>query len=99
MESVVLAVEQKLCCQMSVLIGGFNVSASVVVADDFAAALEHQLGNASALDAPLGAFHVLLYPVVKNLNGVTNTTLAPQGSATRAQVSAILHRFCDGVVK
>ena len=35
----------------------------------------------------------------KLINGVTNTTLAPQGNATRAQVSAILHRFCDGVVK
>ena len=35
----------------------------------------------------------------KLVNGMTDTTLAPQGSATRAQVSAILHRFCDGVVK
>ena len=35
----------------------------------------------------------------KLINGVTNTTLASQGNATRAQVSAILHRFCDGVVK
>lgn len=35
----------------------------------------------------------------KLINGVTNTTLAPQGNATRAQVSAILHRFCDSVVK
>ena len=35
----------------------------------------------------------------KLINGVTNTTLAPQGNATRAHVSAILHRFCDGVVK
>ena len=35
----------------------------------------------------------------KLINGVTNTSLAPQGNATRAQVSAILHRFCDGVVK
>lgn len=35
----------------------------------------------------------------KLINGVTNTALAPQGNATRAQVSAILHRFCDGVVK
>ena len=35
----------------------------------------------------------------KLINGVTNTTLAPRGNATRAQVSAILHRFCDGVVK
>lgn len=35
----------------------------------------------------------------KLINGVTNTTLAPHGNATRAQVSAILHRFCDGVVK
>lgn len=35
----------------------------------------------------------------KLINGVTNTTLAPQGNATRAQVSAILHRFCNGVVK
>ena len=40
---------------------------SLVVADDFAVPLEHQLGNASALDAPLGAFVVLLHPVVKNL--------------------------------
>lgn len=35
----------------------------------------------------------------KLINGMTNTTLVPQGNATRAQVSAILHRFCDGVVK
>ena len=35
----------------------------------------------------------------KLINGVTNTTLAPQGNATRAQVSAILYRFCDGVAK
>ena len=35
----------------------------------------------------------------KLINGMTDTTLAPQGNATRAQVSAILHRFCDGVVK
>ena len=35
----------------------------------------------------------------KLINGVTNTTLEPQCNATRAQVSAILHRFCDGVVK
>lgn len=35
----------------------------------------------------------------KLINGVTNITLAPQGNATRAQVSAILHRFCDSVVK
>lgn len=35
----------------------------------------------------------------KLVNGMTDTTLAPQGNATRAQVSAILHRFCDGVVK
>ena len=34
-----------------------------------------------------------------NAAKLINTTLAPQGNATRAQVSAILHRFCDGVVK
>ena len=28
------------------------------------------------------------------INGVSGNTLAPTGSATRAQVAAILHRFC-----
>ena len=46
---------------------GFDVPASVVVADDFAVPLEHELGNASAVDTPLGTFVVLLHPVVKNL--------------------------------
>ena len=31
------------------------------------------------------------------INGVTGTTLAPQGSATRAQVATILMRFCEDV--
>ena len=31
--------------------------------------------------------------------GVTNTTLVPGGSATRAQVAAILMRFCENVAK
>ena len=53
--------EQKLQRKLRVLIGGFDVPASVVVADDFAVPLEHELGNASTLDAPLGAFLVLLY--------------------------------------
>ena len=63
----VLAVEQKLQCQLCVFIGGFDVPASVVVADVFAVPLEHELGNASTLDAPLGTFLILLHPVVKNL--------------------------------
>ena len=29
------------------------------------------------------------------INGVTGTTLDPQGSATRAQVATILMRFCQ----
>ena len=33
------------------------------------------------------------------ITGVTDTTLAPLGNATRAQVAAILMRFCEGVVK
>lgn len=33
------------------------------------------------------------------LSGVTNTTLVPYGSATRAQVSSILMRFCENIVK
>ena len=33
------------------------------------------------------------------INGVTNTTLVPGGSATRAQVAAILMRFCENVAK
>ncbi len=33
------------------------------------------------------------------INGRTGTTLAPQGTATRAEVAAILHRFVKNVVK
>ena len=35
----------------------------------------------------------------KLINGVTNTTLAPQGNATRAQVAAILMRYVARVAK
>ncbi|MBQ1501733.1 MAG: S-layer homology domain-containing protein [Firmicutes bacterium] len=31
------------------------------------------------------------------ITGMTGTTLSPQGSATRAQAAAILHRFCEDV--
>ena len=33
------------------------------------------------------------------VNGVSATELAPQGKATREQVAAILHRFCENIVK
>ena len=33
------------------------------------------------------------------INGMTDTTLVPQGNAVRAQVAAILHRFCVNVAK
>ena len=33
------------------------------------------------------------------LNGVGGTALAPQGDATRAQVAAILRRFCETIAK
>ena len=33
------------------------------------------------------------------INGRASTTLAPQGTATRAEVAAILHRFVMNVVK
>ena len=33
------------------------------------------------------------------INGITETTLAPCGSATRAQVATILMRFCENVLK
>ncbi len=33
------------------------------------------------------------------ITGVTDTTLVPNGSATRAQVSSILMRFCENIVK
>ena len=29
------------------------------------------------------------------INGVTDTTIEPQGSATRAQCAAMLMRFCE----
>ena len=73
----VLAVEQKLQRKLRVLIGGLNVPAPVVVADDFAIPLEHELGNASAVDAPLGAFVVLLHPVVKNVSGYFDAAFFP----------------------
>ena len=44
--------EQKIQRKLRVLIGGFDVPSSVVVADDFAVPLEHELGNASAVDTP-----------------------------------------------
>ena len=33
------------------------------------------------------------------ITGMTETTLVPQGSATRAQASTILMRYCENVVK
>ena len=33
------------------------------------------------------------------VNGTSATTLSPKGSATREQVAAILHRFCENIVK
>ena len=33
------------------------------------------------------------------INGTSDTTLSPQGNATRAQVAAILHRFCEKLGK
>ena len=33
------------------------------------------------------------------INGMTKTTIAPQGTATRAQVATILMRFCESVAK
>ena len=73
----VFAVEQKLHSKPGILIGGFDVPTSVVVADDFAVPLEHELGNASAVDAPLGAFVVLLHPVVKNVSGYFDAAFFP----------------------
>ena len=32
------------------------------------------------------------------IKGITTTTLVPQGDATRAQVAAVLHRFCENVL-
>ena len=31
------------------------------------------------------------------ITGVTDTTLVPQGEATRAQVAAMLMRFCEAI--
>ena len=33
------------------------------------------------------------------ITGVTDTTLEPQGSATRAQAATILMRFCEEIAK
>ena len=33
------------------------------------------------------------------ISGTSATTLSPQGNATRAQVAAILHRFCEKLEK
>ena len=32
------------------------------------------------------------------INGMTETTLAPKGNATRAQAAAIFHRFCENIL-
>ena len=65
--------------QLCFFAGGMNVPASVVVADDLAAALEHELENASALDAPLGTLVVLLHPVVKNVAAHLDAAFFPHG--------------------
>ena len=69
--------EQKLQRKLRVFIGGLNVPAPVVIADDVSVALEHELGNASAVDTPLGAFVVLLHPVVKNLTVYLDAAFFP----------------------
>lgn len=52
-------------------------------------------GNISAY-----AKDALAWANANNLvNGVSTTELAPQGKATREQVAAILHRFCENIVK
>ena len=33
------------------------------------------------------------------ITGVTDTTLVPQGNATRAEVASILHRFIENIAK
>ena len=33
------------------------------------------------------------------INGVTDATLVPQGTATRAQVATILMRFCENIAE
>ena len=33
------------------------------------------------------------------VNGMTETTLVPQGSATRAQVATLMMRLCENVLK
>ena len=36
---------------------------------------------------------------VKLINGMTDTTLVPQGSATRAQAATLMMRLCENVLK
>ena len=33
------------------------------------------------------------------INGMTETTLVPQGNATRAQVATLMMRICENVLK
>ena len=33
------------------------------------------------------------------ITGTSDTTLSPQGSASRAEIATILMRFCENVVK
>ena len=62
----VLSVYQYFVGQLSVFVDRLNIPASVVVANDLAIALKHQLGNPAAVDSELGAFVVLLEPVMEN---------------------------------
>ena len=52
--------------QLSVFVDRLNIPAPVVVANDLAIALKHQLGNPAAVDSELGAFVVLLEPVMED---------------------------------
>ena len=57
-------VEDDVLRQLGVFVDGLYVPAAIVVADDFAFALQHQLRDAPAADPVLRALRVLLYPVV-----------------------------------
>ena len=66
--------------------------------------MDHGYGQIAAIESVTGADKVsdwaaeaMNWAVSTGLiNGVTETELAPQATATRAQMAAILMRYCQG---
>ena len=64
-------------CQLSVFVHRLDIPAAIVVAYDFATALDHQLANSAAFNSIYRAANVLLYPIVEDVLTDFNVAFSP----------------------